>query len=534
MFWGDKIIDEFIDSRKEKIDQGETIIVRDEKTISGHPHVGSLRSFVMHATFSDVLTDRGVKHRNVYELNDTDAFDSVPHYVPAEWKEHLGKRLKDVPSPDGKAENYAKYFAQFYTNALEDEKYNVEFYWNSEPYEAGQYDKYIRLAIEHRHDIRKIYKEVSGGEKPETWYPVQVICDACGKIANTKISEWDGEELTYSCTAKTRYNEGCGHEGKKSPFGGNATLPWKVEWAAKFCVQGVDIEGAGKDHYAAGGSRHISNRICEEIFGMKPHPFDVRHEFILIEGAKMSSSAGAGMTVQKLHDLMIRYLFRFMMIYKDIMKTINFSPDGDTIPVLFDTYDGAMRHYLMDQDSEDRNADQARLIELTHFYEPERNLDRYLPRFSQVAFLVQVPHLDMEEKVAEMKGAPLTDADKEELQLRAEMAKYWLEHYSPERYQFKIQEDEIPESVSELSAEQKDLLGKIAEFLNTQGEKVDGEALHAFLHDLKRESGCQPRDLFGAIYHSIFGRPSGPKAGFLLSTLDKEWLTKRFQAVANS
>jgi len=531
MFWGDKKIDEFIESRKEEIEKGKTLIIRDEKTISGHPHVGSLRSFVMHATFSDILTERGIKHKNLYELNDTDAFDSVPGYVPAEWSDHLGKQLRDVPSPDGKAESFAKYFATFYTKALMDEKYNAEFYWNSDIYKSGKYDKYIRLAIENRHEIRKIYKEVSGGEKPDTWYPLQVICDKCGKIATTKITDFDGEEVTYSCTAKTRYIDGCGHEGKKSPFGGNSTLPWKVEWAAKFCIHEVDLEGAGKDHYAAGGSRHISNRICEEIFGKKPHPFDVRHEFILIGGAKMSSSAGTGMTVQNLHDLMPRYLFRFMMIYKEIMKTINFTPDGDTIPVLFDTYDSAITEFLKDSSDENRNKDRARLIELTHFYEKDRDLSRYLPRFNQIAFLVQVPHINIEEKVAELKGSPLSDEDREELQLRVDMAHRWLDTYSPERYQFKIQEDEIPASAKELTEEQKSLLVKIAEFLKSQGEKVDGESLHAFLHDLKKETGCEARDLFGAIYNSIFGKPSGPKAGFLLSTLDKEWLIKRFLEV---
>ncbi len=132
-----------------------------------------------------------------------------------------------------------------------------------------------------------------------------------------------------------------------------------------------------------------------------------------------------------------------------------------------------------------------------------------------------------------MKGSPLTDADKAELSLRVEVAKYWLEHYSPERYQFKIQEGEVPESVSELSTEQKSLLSQIAEFLESQPDKVDGEALHGFLHDLKRNSGCNPKELFGAIYHAVLGRPSGPKAGFLLSTLDKQWLVARFKEVAS-
>jgi lysyl-tRNA synthetase class 1 len=531
MFWGDKIVEEFLADEKYK--SKSHLIIRDEKTISGHPHVGSLRSFVMHATISDILTLKGVSHEYLYEINDTDAFDAVPSYAPTNLAEHLGKPLFAVPSPEDSAENFARYFADFYMNALKKEKYRMSFYFNSDVYKSGKYDPYIKKAIENKDLIRKIYKEVSGGEKPETWYPLQVICDNCGRVATTKINGFDGQEVSYECTGKTDYTQGCGFAGKKSPFGGNATLPWKVEWAAKFAIHKVDLEGAGKDHYAAGGSRHVANRICEEVF-QTPHPFDVRHEFILIEGAKMSSSKGVGMTAFELSNLLPTYLFRFLMIQKEIMKTINFSPDGDTIAIIYDQYDEAVAEFLKNIDDPTKNLDKSRLIELTHFFEQERNLERFLPRFSQLAFLTQIPYVDIYEKLAEIKGAALSELDREEIDTRIQLAQKWLKTYSPERYKFEIKQDEVPKSALEISSLQKSLLGKIAEFLKTQGDKVDGESLHGFLHDLKRDSGCKPMELFVAIYQAVFGRESGPKAGFLLSTLDKNWLIERFEKVAQS
>lgn len=524
MFWGDSIVDDFLAQYGEEAKKRK-LILRDEKTISGRPHVGSLRSFVMHAVLSDVLTSRGIDNEFFYEINDTDAFDSVPAYVPKEWSQHLGKRLKDVPSPDGKAPSYAIYFAEEYKKALVDSKYNATFYISSKKYEAGEYDKYITLALDKRDRIREIYKEVSGSVKDESWYPCQVICDECGKIATTRILNWDGKEVEYTCDDDRGYVKGCGFKGKKLPFGGNATLPWKVEWAAKFCVVKVDLEGAGKDHYAAGGSRHVSNKICEEVFGHK-HPFDVRHEFILMEGFKMSSSAGVGATAVELEQLLPRYIFRFMMIQKDVMKTINFAPDGDTVPVLFDQYDEVCKKYFEEEGNEAEHKD--RIFEFTHYFERENmdRLKRFLPRFSLVAFYVQMPHVDLMAKMEELKGAPLTDCDREEVELRAQYAKKWLDTCSPEKYIFKIW-DTLPSACSNLSADQKNFLRVMADFLQ-ENPKATGEEIQTFIHGKKTELALEPTVIFQALYLAILGKDSGPKAGWLIEALDNGFLLKRF------
>ncbi|MBU1992456.1 MAG: lysine--tRNA ligase [Patescibacteria group bacterium] len=526
MFWADDIIDDFIKERGKEM-KGRKIIIRDEKTLSGRPHVGSLRSFVMHAVLADVLTNRKLDNIFYYEINDTDAFDSVPSYVPAEWKEHLGKRLKDVPSPDSQAENYAMYFAKEYLDALADSKYNAEFYIASHRYEAGEYDNYIKLALNHKDEIREIYRIESGSEKPESWHPCQIICDKCGKIATTKITDWNGKEVSYSCTVDVGYTRGCGHEGKRSPFKGNATMPWKVEWAAKFSVVNVDLEGAGKDHYAAGGSRHVSNRICEEIFKHK-HPFDVRHEFILVDGAKMSSSSGVGATAVEVYELLPRYLFRFMMIQKDVMKTINFSPHGDTIPVLFDQYDAICRDYF--ENNEDAKEHKNRIFEFTHFYEKDlKKLNRYLPRFGHIAFFVQMPHLDIEEKVCELKGGDLTNLDRIELNLRIEFAKKWLKECSPEKYVFTVQES-VPEAAKNLTDDQKNFLKLLTDFLEKKPDAI-GDDIQTFIHEQKEALSMQPADLFKAIYLSILGKENGPQAGWFLEALDTDFVVKRFKEV---
>ncbi len=84
--------------------------------------------------------------------------------------------------------------------------------------------------------------------------------------------------MEYACGDFVKWAKGCGKGGAVSPFDGNAKLLWKVEWAAKFFVLGVDIEGAGKDHSTKGGAREIADRIAREVYKIEP-PVNIPYEF---------------------------------------------------------------------------------------------------------------------------------------------------------------------------------------------------------------------------------------------------------------
>ena len=149
----------------------------------------------------------------------------------------------------------------------------------TELYLSGKMNDSIRRALESADEIRKIYKDVSKSEKDNDWLPLNVVCESCGKIGTTKTHSFDGKMVKYTCLPDmVTWAKGCGHEGEISPFDGNAKLPWKVEWAAKFKTYGVHIEGAGKDHSTKGGSRDIANKISRDVFEYKS-PFDIPYEF---------------------------------------------------------------------------------------------------------------------------------------------------------------------------------------------------------------------------------------------------------------
>ena len=534
MFWADRIADEIGSKLKDRIAAGP-LVIRDEKTASGRVHVGSMRGAAIHGAISEVLTERGIANTFYWEINDFDPMDGLPVYLDeATYRPYMGKPLYTIPSPDlptgqagGKAKNYAEYFAQEFTNVIEEAGFHPQYYRASELYFSGRMNGVIRAALLHAETIRRIYKEVSGGEREESWLPLSVICENCGKIGTTRATLFDGEQVTYECGNFVDWAKGCGHKGTVSPFDGNAKLPWKVEWAAKFKVMNVAVELAGKDHYTKGGSREIAERISREVFEYEP-PWGTLYEFFLVGGKKMSSSKGAGSSAREIADLLPPHIFRLALLGKEIRQTVDFEPAGDTIPVLFDTYDRLAEHYF-----EGERDDQSRLFLFVHFPEERKKLAPvFHVRFSQVVFLVQMPHLDIFEEAARIKGSPLTDEEREDLKERSQYAKKWLDAHAPEEYKFELQKDTVPEGARNFSPEIKNAFGEILRYIETS-TTLDGQELHTKLHEIRKESGVEAGPFFGALYQSFLGKNSGPKAGWFLSVLDHDFLTKRLEEVSN-
>jgi lysyl-tRNA synthetase class 1 len=351
------------------------------------------------------------------------------------------------------------------------------------------------------------------------------MCEQCGNISSTRVTNFDGEMVTYECSSDTiAWAEGCGHSGRVSPFDGNAKLPWKLDWGAKFKANGVHFEGGGKDHYSKGGSRQVAEAISREVFEYEP-PYGVFNEFFLVGGKKMSSSKGNAATASAMSELLPPQLLRLLLLKTPINRQIDFDPNGDAVPVLFDTYDKLAEKFwsgIVDDDSQ--------VFRFSHVPSKRDALHRrFLPRFSQIAFLVQMPHIKLAEELEAMKGGALTADDMEEIDMRIAYAKLWLENYADDAFIFKLQE-ELPEKVSELSGAQKSALHLFAEKFEALVVK-DGQAVHELTHAVKEETGLDAKSFFTAIYVAFLGKESGPKVGWFLSTLDHTFVIERLKAV---
>lgn len=524
MFWADRDAEQIIKSGNFK-----PYWVDDMKTPSGRIHVGSLRGVVVHDLVYRALKDRGAKARFTYVFEDHDPMDGLPHYLDAKiWSQYLGKPLFTIPSPEAGFENYAKHYAFEFQKVFEKIGSCPEIVWTSSLYFDGRMNKDIKICLDNVDKIKKIYQEIYHKDLSDNWYPFQAVCPKCGKESTTKVTGWDGEQVTFSCNIdQVDWTKGCGYSGKISPYSGKdyyaGKLPWKVEWAVKWKVIGVTVEGAGKDHMSAGGSHDVSSRICREVINY-PVPFPVPYEFFLIRGKKMSSSKGLGSSAKEVSEIIPPYLLRFLMVRTQIQQAIDFDPFDMTIPDLFDEYDRCRIAYIQKSD-----ADLARMFELSQVTDDFIQKDIFIPRFRIVAQIIQFPNVDPQEYFAKEKKSKLTAEETAILEERIKFASVWLQKYAPSEMKFSPSID-MPPEVKQLSEVQKKYLSGLMKLMSNSKSPED---LQTALYEEAKKSGIKITEAFQAIYTSVLGKPHGPKAAWLLYNLDHKFIEQRFQEVQN-
>ncbi|HLD76390.1 MAG TPA: lysine--tRNA ligase, partial [Candidatus Norongarragalinales archaeon] len=191
-FWADRIA-------REAHAQNGRHVVSDAKTPSGRIHVGSLRGVVIHDVIFKAVRDSGQKVEYVYRFDDFDPMDGFPPGVSEEFRKHMGEPLCDVPSPEPGHVCFARFFAEEFRTVFENLDCHPRIVWSSEQYRAGKFDALIRKALEKAELFRAINESVSGAKKVQGWLPINVVCEKCGKIGTTKVSDFDGKTVLYSC-----------------------------------------------------------------------------------------------------------------------------------------------------------------------------------------------------------------------------------------------------------------------------------------------------------------------------------------------
>ena len=69
MFWGDKIVEQIKKEYQKKIESGQPLVIRDEKTMSGRVHVGSLRGVAIHGIISEILSEKKIANKYLFHNN---------------------------------------------------------------------------------------------------------------------------------------------------------------------------------------------------------------------------------------------------------------------------------------------------------------------------------------------------------------------------------------------------------------------------------------------------------------------------------
>jgi lysyl-tRNA synthetase class 1 len=104
----------------------------------------------------------------------------------------------------------------------------------------------------------------------------------------------------------------------------------------------------------------------------------------------------------------------------------------------------------------------------------------------------------------------------------------WLKEWAPEDVKFELSAAP-PKLISE---PEREFLQALAKKVSAAPAEADGEWFHKAIYDFKDSSGLPPKQLFSAIYKVTIGQDHGPRAGWFLSILPRDWLIKRLSLEA--
>ena len=520
------------------------VVVNDSKTPSGRAHVGSLRGVLIHDAVARVARERGVDATFMYGCDDMDAVDEIPHGTGEHFVEHLGKPLWAAPPPDdlpggSMAEAYfGEFTGKWFDTADSPAGANpgpfarlgveAEFYRMSDIYRSGWLDGVIDTFLRAAADVRQIYLKLSGAERADDWLPFQPICERCGRIGTTYATDYDGETVAYECRADlVSWAEGCGHRGRISPFGGNGKLPWKLEWAAKWKLFGVSIEGAGKDHMAASGSHEVSSALARQVLQC-PVPVAVPYEFFTLGGAKMSSSRGIGMTSSDLVELLPPELLRYVVLRTQPRRAIDFALDVPGLTKAFVEYERLWRSAA----GVEPRPNDAQLYSISRS-SPAAGVPpapEFSPPFDSVLSLTLQPHVDVTTHVTAL-GVDMSEAEAE-----------WLDHKEATAQRFALSHPDLAGTLAildlaEAALQRETLDERQRGFLRRCAERLEelpdweARAIQDVLFEAARDVGIDPRAeaavAFGALYRAFLGSETGPRAGSYLEFLGRHETLQR-------
>ncbi len=520
------------------------VVINDSKTPSGRAHVGSLRGVLIHDALARVARERGLDTTFMYGCDDMDAVDEIPHGTGKQFVEHLGKPLWAAPAPEGlRGDSMAEaYFGEFtgkWFGAADSQVgdtpgpfdalgVQAEFYRMSDVYRSGRLDDVIDTFLQAAADVRQIYLRLSGAERSDDWLPFQPICERCGRIGTTYATDYDGETVAYECRPDlVDWASGCGHRGRISPFGGNGKLPWKLEWAAKWKLFGISIEGAGKDHMAASGSHEVSSALARHVLQC-PVPVAVPYEFFTLGGAKMSSSRGIGMNSSGLVEMLPPQLLRYLVLRTQPRRSINFDLDVPSLTKAFVEYERLWRSAA----GSDASESQRQLFDVAQAEEgaPIPIVPTVDARFDSVLSLTQQPHMSLFGHVRSIHG-DVSEADADWLACKETTAEEFIRVRPDLAGMFRmLNVSEAAEQRSMLDERQHRFLARLAQRL-TELSPWEARDIQDAIFDAARDVGIDPKTdapvVFEAIYGVLFGSQTGPRAGSLLAFLGKrETLTR--------
>jgi lysyl-tRNA synthetase class 1 len=269
------------------------------------------------------------------------------------------------------------------------------------------------------------------------------------------------------------------------------------------------VEPFGKDHATAGGSYDTGKRISEEIYSY-PAPFPMVYEWIHLKGVgAMHSSTGIVVTIQEMLDVVPPEVLRYLIIRNKPEKHIEFDP-GLPLLSLVDEYD-------------QRKGD-IRAIELSNI----SGSGPFEIPFRHMVTAVQIARGDEDGLFTALKRSGYdVISRREEILGRARNVQTWLDKHAPAYVKFQVQET-LPAAINNLTPVERRGLGLLAEQID---DKTAAE-IHELVYAVAKEQSLDSKKFFQAIYLAFLGDRQGPKVGWFLASLDRDFVKARLLETA--
>lgn len=508
MQWLNEIADKAVARKPE----GE-IIIESGISPSGSYHMGYLREILTCDAVVLELRRRGRQARHIHFVDDQDGFRKVPAGLPPEYEKYLGKPLCDIPAPDGSSQSYADYCLKPFLDSVAALGVEMDVIRSHEKYQAGFFTEAIELVLGNVSEIKAVLEEVSGRSLGEDWSPIQVNED--GYLKKRPF-------VSLDTTAKLiHYLDKDGQQQSTAYDSGQVKLDWRLDWPARWWLLKVDVEPFGRDHATKGGSYDTGKALMDRLFKAEA-PLPIAYEFINRAGdvKKMSASVGNGIEMSEVVDVLPPEVIRYFVLRSPANKTIYFDPVGGAVKLMDD--------FAQLLAKPDKTEDEKTLLYLCQKPIGETVVVSQIP-FSHLVESYQAALKDSDKTMGILKRTEYAEAvasNEEIIKAEFKFIDKWLNKWAPESVKFELAQNVVK---TDFSPEQQQWFAELAEAISAAPKGADGEWFHKALYAVKDAYNLQPKDIFIPLYKLLIGKEAGPRAGWFLSMLPRDWLIKRLR-----
>jgi lysyl-tRNA synthetase class 1 len=510
MQWLNSIVDELCQRHPDGV-----ILIESGGSPSGTYHLGHMRELVTCDAIMLELTRRGREARHVYFTDDLDAFRKVPVNVAPEFEKYLGMPLCDVPAPDGSDQSYGAYFLQGLDDSCSELGVDVTFILSHEKYRSGYFVPAIERCLDRIPQIRQALETLSNRTLPEDWTPIQVM--EAGRLKNRKFVHINqaNKTLTYEDVNGTHQTV---HYDK-----GEVKLDWRLDWPGRWWLMHVQVEPYGREHASAGGSYETGVQIMKDVYEATP-PLPVPYDSINMIGdtKKMSASKGTAISAAEGLLLVPAEVIRYFILRAPLTKRLYFDPVNGVVQL--------MDEFAALAAKPDRTETEEQLLYICTRGLADKTVSR-VP-FSHLVASYQAALKDPDKTLAVIGRTEyhqIVQEDGEIIRNELKFIDEWLQRRAPDDVKFALLETVDPDQFSE---QEKAYFKALADKIAAAPEDAEGSWFHQAIYELKDTSGLEPKEMFTVLYKLLIGKTSGPRAGWFLSMLSRDWLVKRLQLSA--